>query len=145
MENVQNSPIHSGRVGWSRLAWVAPLTALAAAAANALVYLVATAMRAIPPDFVVPGPGTPLTLGMVVGSTVVPALLAGIVLGLLEKFTKHSVKNFVVLSGVLLVLSFVTPLTIPGAPFSMVLAMELMHVVAAVVIVVALKTLARRR
>ena len=145
MQSVQNSPIHNRHIAWSRLLWVAPLTALAAAAANVLVYLVATAMRAIPSDFVIPGPGTPLTLGMVVGSTVVPALVAGIVLGLLERFTKRPVRNFVVLSGVLLVLSFVTPLTIPGAPFSMVVAMELMHVVAAVVIVVGLTALTRRR
>ncbi len=141
MENVQNSPIHSGRVGWSRLAWVAPLTALAAAAANALVYLIANATGAIPSDFVIPGPETPLTLGMVVGTTVVPTLLAGVVFALLGRFTHRPTRNFVVLSGVLLVLSFVTPLTIPGAPFSM----ELMHVVAAVVIVVGLKTLVRRR
>lgn len=144
MENVQNSPIHGERVAWSRLLWVTPLTALAAAAANALVYLIATAIGAIPSDFVIPGPETPLTLGMVVGTTVVPALLAGVVFALLGRFTRRPTRNFVVLSGVLLVLSFVTPLTIPGAPFSMVLAMELMHVVAAVAIVVGLKTLARR-
>lgn len=85
-----------------------------------------------------------MTLGMVVGTTVVPALLAAAVFALLGRFTRRPVRNFVVVSGVLLVLSFVTPLTIPGAPLSMVLTMELMHVVAAVVIVVGLTTLARR-
>ena len=144
MESAQNSPIHSGRVAWSRLLWVVPLIALAAAAANALVYLVATAVEAIPSGFVIPGPGTPLTLGMVVGSTVVPALVAGVVFALLGRFTRRPVRNFVVLAAVLLVLSFITPLTIPGAPLSMILAMELMHVVAAVVIVGGLVVLARR-
>lgn len=125
--------------------WIAPLIALAAAVANALVYLIATAMRVIPSGFIIPGPGTPLTLGMVVGSTVVPALLAGVVFALLGRFTRRPTRNFVVLSGVFLALSFVTPLTIPGAPLPMVLAMELMHIVAVVVIVGGLITLARRR
>ncbi|MDP9455502.1 MAG: DUF6069 family protein [Actinomycetota bacterium] len=141
MESVQNSPLSKGHITPSRLLWAAPLTALA----NALVYLIAGVVGAIPSDFVIPGPGTPLTLGMVVGSTVVPALLAGVVFALLGRFTRRPVRNFVVLAAVLLVLSFVTPLTIPGAPLSMVLALELMHVVAAVVIVGGLTTLARRR
>ena len=85
-----------------------------------------------------------MTLGMVVGSTVVPALVAGVVFALLGRFTRRPVRNFVVLVAVLLVLSFVTPLTISGAPLSMILAMELMHVVAAVVIVGGLVVLARR-
>ena len=144
MESAQNSPATSGRIAWSRLLWVVPVAALAAAVANALVYLVATAVGAIPSDFVIPGPGTPLTLGMVVGSTAVPAFLAGVVFALLGRFTRRPVRSFVVLAAVLLVLSFATPLTIPEAPLSMVLALELMHVVAAVVIVGVLVTLARR-
>ena len=144
MESAQNSPVRSARVVWSRLFWVVPLTALAAAAANALVYLVATVVGALPSGFVIPGPGTPLTLGMVVGSTLVPALLAGVVFALLGRFTRRPVRNFVVLATVLLVLSFVTPLTIAGAPLSMVVALELMHVVAAVVVVGGFVTLARR-
>lgn len=120
------------------------MIALSAALANVLVYLLATAVGAIPSDFVIPGPGTPLTLGMVVGTTVVPALLAALVFALLARFTRRPVRNFVVLSAVVLVLSFATPLTIAGAPLSMVLALESMHVVAAVVVVVGLTTLARK-
>ena len=85
-----------------------------------------------------------MTLGMVLGTTVVPALLAAMVFALLGRFTRRPVRNFVVLAALLLVLSFVTPLTVPGAPLSMVLALEVMHVVAAVVIVGGLVTLARR-
>ena len=85
-----------------------------------------------------------MTLGMVVGSTLVPALLAGVVFALLGRFTRRPVRSFVVLATVLLVLSFVTPLTIAGAPLSMVVALELMHVVAAVVVVGGFVTLAQR-
>jgi len=41
------------------------------------------------------------------------------------------------------VLSFATPLTIPGSPPLMILTLELMHVVAAVIITSMLTTLAR--
>ena len=145
MENLDNSPMVSESIAWSQLLWVAPLTALAAAVANALVYLVATAAGAIPSGFVIPGPETPLTLGMVVGTTVVPALLAGVVFALLGRFTRRPVRNFVVLAVVLLMLSFATPLTIARAPLSMVVTLELMHVLAAVVIVGGLVALTRQR
>lgn len=125
--------------------WVAPLVAVVAAVATGLVYLIASALGAVPADFVIESAGSPLTLGMVVVSTVVPALLAGVVYALLGRFTRRPVRNFVVLSGVLLVLSFATPLTIAGAPLSMVLVLELMHVVAAVVIMGGLVSLARKR
>jgi hypothetical protein len=45
---------------------------------------------------------------------------------------------------VALVLSLATPLTIPGAPLSMVLSLEVMHVAAWAVIVGLLTVLARR-
>ena len=145
MQSAQNSPIGSGHIAWSRLFWVAPLTALVAAVANGLVYLVASAVGAIPSDFVISGPETSLTLGMVVATTIAPALLGAVVFALLGRFTRRPVRNFVVLSAVLLVLSFVTPLTIPGAPFSMVLALELMHVVAAAAVVGLLTKMAASR
>ncbi|HVF01469.1 MAG TPA: DUF6069 family protein [Rubrobacteraceae bacterium] len=51
---------------------------------------------------------------------------------------------FRIVAVVALVLSFATPLTIPGAPTSMVLTLELMHMVAALVIVSTLTTLTRK-
>jgi hypothetical protein len=45
---------------------------------------------------------------------------------------------------VVLVLSFAGPLTIPGAPLSMIFSLEVMHVAAWAVIVGFLTTLARR-
>lgn len=51
---------------------------------------------------------------------------------------------FRIVAVVLLVLSFATPLTIPSAPLSMILSMEVMHVAAWAVIVGLLTKLARR-
>ncbi len=56
---------------------------------------------------------------------------------------RRPIRTFRIVAAVVLVLSFATPLTIPGAPLSMILTLELMHVVAAVVIVGMLTTLAR--
>ncbi|MCA1718293.1 MAG: DUF6069 family protein [Actinobacteria bacterium] len=55
------------------------------------------------------------------------------------------VRNFRVLAAIVLVLSFATPFTIPGVPLAMVATLLLMHVVAAVVVVSILTTLARAR
>ncbi len=56
-------------------------------------------------------------------------------------------RSFRVLATIVLVLSFATPFTTPGAPLAMVATLLLMHVVAAVVVVVVsvLTTLARAK
>jgi lysylphosphatidylglycerol synthetase-like protein (DUF2156 family) len=99
----------------------------------------------IPGDVIVPNAGTPLTVGMVVFTSIVGALGAAVAFAIVGRFARRPVRKFVVLAAVVLVLSFVTALSIPGAPLSMILAMELMHVVAAAVIVGVLVTLGRGR
>jgi hypothetical protein len=58
---------------------------------------------------------------------------------------RRPIRTFRIVAAVVLVLSFVTPLTIPGAPLSMILTLELMHVVEAVIIAGMLTTLARAK
>lgn len=58
---------------------------------------------------------------------------------------QRPIRTFRIVAAVVLVLSFATPLTIPGAPLSMILTLELMHVVAAVIITGMLTTLARAK
>ena len=59
--------------------------------------------------------------------------------------SRWPIRTFRIVAAVVLVLSFATPLTIPGAPLSMILTLELMHVVAAVIITGMLTTLARTK
>ena len=59
--------------------------------------------------------------------------------------SRRPIRTFRIVAAVALVLSFATPLTIPGAPLSMILTLELMHVVAAVLITGTLTTLARAK
>ena len=127
-----------------RLLWVGPAAGVAAAVVNAVVYLLASAFGAMPSDVVVPGRG-PITLGAVLVSSFVPALVAAVVLALLGRFTRRPVRNFVVLAAVVFVVSLVAPFSVPGAPVPMVAAPILMHVVAAVVITGVLTALAPER
>lgn len=134
----------SERVAYGKLPWAAPLAGLVAAVLNAVVYLVAAALGAMPQDLDINGQG-PLTLGPVMSLLFVPALVGGVVFALLGRFTRRPVTIFRILAAVLLVLSFVTPFSIPAAPVGMIVALELMHVIAAVVIVGVLTTLGRAR
>ncbi len=116
------------------------------AAANAVVYLVAFAAGAIPQSVVIPNAGGPLNLTPVVSSSFAPVLVGALLFALLGWLTRQPVRNFRVLTTIVLVLSFATLFTIPGAPPAMVATLLLIHVVAAVVVFVGiLTTLTRAR
>ncbi len=135
--------VSSGRAAYRRLLWVAPLAGTGAAVANAQIYLVVSAFGAMPLDVVVSG-GGPVALGPVVFVSFLPALVGALLFALMGRFTRRPVRNFRVAAAVALVLSFVTPFALPGAPVAMILALLSMHVVAAVVITGVLTTLATR-
>jgi hypothetical protein len=134
-------------IAWKRLPLAVLLAAATAAVANSLIYFAASALGFIPESVLIPTAGgeSPLTVGMVVITSVIGAVGAAIVFAGIGIFSRHPVKLFRIVAVVVLVLSFATPLTIPGAPVSMVLSMEVMHVAAWAMIVGLLTTLARRK
>ena len=144
MEDAQISHVQGEQVSFKRLLWAGPLAAVSAAVANAVVYFVASALGTMPQDFVVQGSG-PITLAPVVVSSLIGAAGAAVIFTIVALLTRRPIRTFRVVAAVVLALSFATPLTIPGAPLSMILALEFMHVVAAVVIVGILTTLARAK
>ena len=144
MEDTQGTPVEGEHVGFKRLLWAAPLAAIAAAVANAGVYFVALVLRAMPQDFLIQGSG-PITLAPVVFSSLIGAAGAAMVFTAVALLSRRPIRTFRIVAAVVLVLSFATPLTIPGAPLSMILTLELMHVVAAVTITGMLTTLARAK
>ena len=95
------------------------------------------------PDVVVTGQG-PVTLGALVSISFVPALLGALVFAVMGRFTRRPIRTFRVVAAVVLVLSFATPFTLPGAPVAMIAALLLMHVIAAAAITGGLTTLGRR-
>lgn len=143
MEAVQSNHVQQERVAFGRLLWVGPLAAAAAAVANAVVYFTASALGTMPQDVVVNGQG-PITLPVVAAMSAQGAVVGAIVYALVGWFAQRPVRVFRVVASVALVLSFVTPFTLPGAPVVMVAVLLLMHVVAAMVIVGILTTLTRK-
>ncbi len=95
-----------------------------AAAVNAALF----ATGLVDQSVVVPT-GDPVSLGAVISLSLVPNVLAGLVLwGVLR--AGRGVRLYQIIVAVATVLSFVTPFSLPGAPLSMILILELMHVVA---------------
>ena len=144
MEDAQINRVQDEHVAFKRLLWATPLAAVAAAVGNAVVYFVASALGAMPQDFVVQGSG-PITLAPVVLSSLIGAAGAAVIFAVVVLLSRRPIWTFRIVAVVALVLSFVTPLTLPGAPLSLILTLELMHVVAAVIITGVLTTLARAK
>ena len=124
--------------------WQASLLAAAlAAGANAVLFLIASARGAFPPDVLLPRAGRPMTLEPIVVISAAAALGGGLVFAVLRRVTRHVVPVFVGLAALVLALSFVTPFQIEDAPVAMIVWLEVMHVVAAAVVVGVLLRAAR--
>ena len=134
----------TGRISFGRLVTFGAIAGVLAAVANGVVYLLAAALGAMPEDVAGSG-GAPITLLPVVLSSIMPAIVAAVFLALLGWFTQRPIGIFRVVAVALLVLSFITLFTIPGAPAAMILALLIMHVVAAAIIIWVLTTLVPRQ
>ena len=126
--------MQQNKINSASLLKVAPLAGLAAAAINAILYLIGGATGIMDKAVGIPGPDgvQPITLVPVLMSSIIPALLAGGVLALLNRFTANPLRIFGILTVVLLVLSLANPfMGIPGIPLGMGIYLDLMHVVVA--------------
>jgi uncharacterized protein DUF6069 len=138
-----SNPVRSEQVVWGRLVPAGALALVLAAAANAVVYLVASSLGAMPQDVDANGQG-PITLPMVVVMSAVGAVAGTLVYALVGRLARRPVRAFRLVALIALVLSLAGPLTIPGAPAAMVAALLMMHIVAAVAVVGLLTTLAAK-
>lgn len=143
MSSTIATPARTESIAWSRLLVAALIGIVGAAVANALIYVIASALGLIPADIEVQ-PGQTLSVAMVIISTIAGTLAGTIVFALLARFTRRPISLFRIIAGVALLLSFASPLTIPGAPLSMILTLELMHITAAAILVWALTTRSRK-
>ena len=134
-----NNPVRSEHVVWGRLVPAGALALVLATAANALVYLVASSLGAMPQNVDANGQG-PITLPMVVAMSAVGAVAGTLVYALVGRLARRPVRAFHLVALIALVLSLAGPLTIPGAPAAMVAALLMMHIFAAVAVVGLLTT-----
>ena len=143
MQATSTDTVRTERVVWGRLVPAGALALVLAVSANALVYLVASSLGAMPQDVDANGQG-PITVTMVAITSVAGAAAGTLVYAIVGRFTRRPVRAFRALSALALVLSFAGPFTIPGAPAAMVAALLLMHAVAAIAVVGLLTTLAAK-
>ena len=143
MQATSTDTVRNRHVVWGRLVPAGALALVVAAAANAVVYLVASSLGAMPQDVDANGQG-PITLPMVVAMSAAGAVAGTLVYALVGRLARRPVRVFRLVSALALVLSFVGPLTIPGAPAAMVAALLVMHVITAVIVAGLLTTLAAR-
>jgi hypothetical protein len=131
------------RVDARRLPVAAIAAGIAAVIGNLIVYFIANAL--IGPVQVQMGPGTPaldLPAVPVIMFSFVPALVAGVLLWVLNRFTKRPFTIFLIISGVFLLVSLIPDLTLE-VPLGSKLVLILMHIVAAGTIVGVLQSRAR--
>jgi hypothetical protein len=132
-----------GTFSWRGWAVATVAGAVASAAANAGVRLAAVSALDVPHAF------EPLQPSGAPVSSVVAAVGAGVVVAALARFTRRPVRNFLVVAGVVLVLSFAPlvqmgmadPPEYPGTTGGTLATLSLMHVVSAAIVVPLLATL----
>lgn len=133
------------KIAVKRLVPASVTAAVAASAANLLVYFLVPALFNFSLAIPLMGPGTeiqPLPFFMVIIASVVPTLGAAILLAVLNRFTARPVTIFRVMAVVFLLLSFGAPFSLP-VPLNVRLTLATMHVIAAGVITYVLTTRAR--
>ncbi|MEM8557135.1 MAG: SDR family NAD(P)-dependent oxidoreductase [Bacteroidota bacterium] len=116
--------------------------ALAAAAVNALLFVVATQLGAFGPDVIASAAGQPLAVPPVVLASIAGVVGAGLLRGALGLVLRRSRARwaFFGIAVVVLVLSFATPLAgLEGAGAVEIIVLELMHVVTFVAAIVAVE------
>lgn len=124
------------KIAAKKLLWVAPLAAAISAGINSVLFLIGSAIGLIDAAVLVPGLNGPITIGPIIMSSVVPSLIAGLVLGGMNYFLNKPFKVFRIVALVLVVLSFANPfMGIPGIPLGMAIWLNVMHVVVAGVVV----------
>ncbi len=126
------------KIASARLLTVAPLAALAAVAVNAILFFIGKATGLLSDSVLIQPANQPLSLIPVIISSILPTLLTGAVLALLNRFLSAPLRIFNIIAVALLVLSFISPFaSIPNVPIGMGVWLNVMHVVVAGAVVFA--------
>jgi hypothetical protein len=144
MSTSAHAPARSEQVALRRLLWVGPLAVLASVVANLIFTMIGNQLLGVSPEF------PALTPGAIAVFTAVGVLAAVVVFALVARFARRPIWLFRRIALVALLLSFIPDLALPFMPgpdpvgAREVVLLALTHVVAAVVSVALLTTLARR-
>jgi hypothetical protein len=111
----------------------------ASVALNAVIFFAGKAAGFFPETVIIGGNG-PLSIVPVLISSSMPLLIAAGVFWALARWTKSPKKIFTAIALTLLLVSFASPFSIPEVPAGMIVGLNLMHIVAALSITIALTT-----
>lgn len=115
-----------------KLLWAAPLAGAIAAVINTVLFFIGTSSGLIDSSILIPGANAPLTVVPMIASSIIPSIVAGLVLAGLNYFLNKPWRVFTIVAGVLLVLTFANPfMGIPGIPLGMGIWLNVMHVMVA--------------
>lgn len=133
-------------IATGKLWWVALVAGVAAFIVNLILFLIAQSlglslMVSQPAD---PNTLVPLSMGPILGASIVPAIAAAILLAILGRFLARPLRIFQIIAVVFLLLSFGGPFSLPVETSTKVV-LGVMHVVTAVAIVGTLSTLGREK
>jgi hypothetical protein len=114
------------------LLWAAPLAGAIAAVINSILFFIGSSTGLIDSSILIPGANAPLTVVPVIASSIIPSIIAGLVLAGLNYFLSKPWRVFTIIAAVLLVVTFANPfMGIPGIPLGMGIWLNVMHVVVA--------------
>lgn len=144
-----NTTTRGEQIDAGRLLWVGPLTVVVAVAVNLLVRALLLAVLPISPEF------PPFGIGSVIAFTAVGVALAVAVFAVLSRVSRRPVRTFRIVAIVALLLSIIPnvvgvvnptalPLPFTGATSTAFAGLIAFHVVAALISIAMLTTLARR-
>ncbi len=133
-----------GRISWKRILIWGAVALVSSTIINVIIFFIALATGALSATFVVPSLGSPITIGSVIAATIIGVLAGIIVFAILNRWSKHPQRLFSIIATAFLILSLFSPATIPGASINMIIALIAMHIVAGVVTIFSLTTLAHR-
>lgn len=133
--------LHANRVDTRRipLAWAAAV--VAAIVVDAAIYLVADALGAIPEEL--PSGARQFSLASLFVVVPITLTVAAIALALFERYSGHPVKNFTILTVIVLATSLQPVLGIDGASAGFIATLLLMHLATAAIAWLALTRLTR--
>lgn len=109
------------------------IAAIISSVGNGIVYGIGRAADTIPQSVMVDTPTgeDPITFAPVIMFSILPVIIATLLYAVLLRSTQRPARMFWIIGTVVLVASFISPLTIPDAPAKMIVTLNLMHVVTA--------------
>lgn len=118
------------------------IAAIAASVANAIVYLIASAVGTIPDDL--PEAAELVGIPSIVLACVITITGATVAFWVFTRYSETPVRNFVILSAIVFTTSLTSPFSIEGATVGLITSLLVMHVVAAGVVVIVFTRLGSR-